>query len=47
MKTKVNILVFAVLVLLLLIFIADVDWVIENGIYKIIGILTGIAAILK
>ena len=47
MKTIVNILVFAVLGLLLFTFIADVDWAIENGIYKIVGILVVVAAILK
>lgn len=46
-KTIVNILAFAVLGLLLFSFIADFDWAIENGIYKIVGILVVIAAILK
>lgn len=47
MKTIVNILAFIALGLLLTTFICDVDWAIENGIYKIVGIIVVIAAILK
>ncbi len=47
MKTIVNILAFIALGLLLTTFIGDVDWAIENGIYKIVGIIVVIAAILK
>ncbi len=47
MKIIVNILVFAVLGLILFTFIAGVDWSIENEIYKIVGILVVVAAILK
>ena len=47
LKTIVNILAFAVLGLLLFAFIGNMEWAIENGIYKIVGILVIIAAILK
>ena len=47
MKTIVNILAFSVLGLLLINFIGDFDWEIEGVIYKIVGVLVVVAAILK
>ena len=47
LKTIVNVLTFISLGLLLTTFIGDVDWAIENRIYKIVGIILVIAAILK